>query len=182
MPPPALESRGATLPDGSPVRSGPPPPPAPSDRSGGLVGRWRSETEWELREMADEDRNATAVLTVRQASEEVPAQAAPLLHAFSDLTAAQGWSNVKVQTFSTNRSDPSRLAILRGTPPSSEVGRIVYPMSLHQPTNFQTLSELFPSFGLGAGSKVLLAIVSSDSSIVYYELSQGIVSPKEVPE
>ncbi|OAV94651.1 hypothetical protein PTTG_05146 [Puccinia triticina 1-1 BBBD Race 1] len=134
--------------------------------------------------MADEDRNETAELSlaVRQASEEVPVQAASLLHAFSDLTAAQGWTNVKVQTFSTNRSDPSRLAILRGTPASSDVERIVYPMSLHQPTNFQTLSEIFPSIGLGAGSKVLLAIVSSDSSIVYYELSEGIVSPKEVPE
>ncbi|KAG0142950.1 hypothetical protein CROQUDRAFT_717430 [Cronartium quercuum f. sp. fusiforme G11] len=30
--------------------------------------------------------------------------------------------------------------------------------------------------------KVLLAIVSTDSSIVYYELATGIVSPKEVPE
>ncbi|EFP78624.2 hypothetical protein PGT21_022343 [Puccinia graminis f. sp. tritici] len=120
--------------------------------------------------------------TLREAADEVPAQAASLLHAFSDLTAAQGWKHVKVQTFPTGRPSPSRLAILRGTPSPSGGERIVYPMSLHQPTNFQTLSEIFPAIGLGPGSKVLLAIVSSDSSIVYYELSEGIVSPKEVPE
>jgi hypothetical protein len=44
------------------------------------------------------------------------------------------------------------------------------------------LSELFTTIGLERGSKVLLGIVGSDSSIVYYELSDGIVSPKEVPD
>ncbi|POW14294.1 hypothetical protein PSTT_03006 [Puccinia striiformis] len=120
--------------------------------------------------------------TLKEACDEVPGQAAPLLHAFADLTAAQGWQDVKVQTFPTHLSAPSRLAILRGISTASAVERIVYPMSLHQPTNFQILSNIFPSIGLGPNSKVLLAIVSSDSSIVYYELSEGIVSPKEVPE
>ncbi|POV94170.1 hypothetical protein PSHT_16390, partial [Puccinia striiformis] len=118
--------------------------------------------------------------TLKEACDEVPGQAAPLLHAFADLTA--GWQDVKVQTFPTHLSAPSRLAILRGISTASAVERIVYPMSLHQPTNFQILSNIFPSIGLGPNSKVLLAIVSSDSSIVYYELSEGIVSPKEVPE
>ncbi|KAI9622609.1 hypothetical protein KEM48_007226 [Puccinia striiformis f. sp. tritici PST-130] len=59
-----------------------------------------------------------------------------------------------------------------GKNPNEAVERIVYPMSLHQPTNFQMIRTEFESF---------ISDSSSDSSIVYYELSEGIVSPK-VPE
>lgn len=119
--------------------------------------------------------------SLKEACEALPTQAAPLLHAFSDLTAAQGWANLAVQIVSTSDSCSPRFAVLRGNPTPSGPERIVYPMSLHQPTSFQKLYNIFPSIG-STSTKVLLGIVSSDSSIVYYELSQGIVSPKEVPD
>ncbi|MBW0554379.1 hypothetical protein O181_094094 [Austropuccinia psidii MF-1] len=121
--------------------------------------------------------------SLKEASDSIPQQAAALSQALSDLTAAQQWNDLQVQICSPIGSLQSRFALLRGKPPSSSCHRTIYPMCLNQPTNFRSLSQIFSCLDSNDSSpKVLLAIVSNDSSIVYYELSNGIVSPKEVPE
>ncbi|KNZ58717.1 uncharacterized protein VP01_1875g7 [Puccinia sorghi] len=108
-------------------------------------------------------------------------QAGALVHAWRDLSAAQRWTHLVAGTVG-GPEDAVRQATITGRPPDSTVARVVYPMALNQPTTFETLYHLLRALDLPKGATLLLAIVGNDSSIVYYDLAQGIVSPKEVPE
>nr|AIC33803.1 Sen15 [Puccinia cf. psidii AE-2014] len=116
--------------------------------------------------------------SLKEASDSIPQQAAALSQALSDLTA--GRHQVSCPTYQF-----INLEIVSSIWSLKSCHRTIYPMCLNQPThqNFDSLSQIFSCLDSNDSSpKVLLAIVSNDSSIVYYELSNGIVSPKEVPE
>ncbi|GAA5891464.1 hypothetical protein JCM6882_004478 [Rhodosporidiobolus microsporus] len=135
-----------------------------------------------------------------------PAQASALFQAFVDLSLAQEWRDLEVVELEECGS-----AVLRGRPklPKKAAHSVVLPMGLSTPTSLAELTAIlnavstrYPSTPLTSSSTepststpaapskaddadtttVYLSIVEKDSSIVYYVLRKGIVSPKEVPE
>ncbi|EGG08519.1 uncharacterized protein MELLADRAFT_104929 [Melampsora larici-populina 98AG31] len=127
-----------------------------------------------------DDNMISSIDSIKSIANQYPLQSSALIQAYSDLSAAQQWIDLRIQTCSLE-SNSSKVVLLRGKPNLTEPERLVYPISLTQSTNFKTLKNLFNQIGFST-QKILLAIISNDSSIVYYELSNGIVSPKEVPE
>ncbi|GAA5864204.1 hypothetical protein JCM8547_001291 [Rhodosporidiobolus lusitaniae] len=128
----------------------------------------------------------------------------PLFQAYVDLSLAQQWRDLEVVEL-----EECGCAVLRGRPktPKRAPVSVVLPMRLTTPTSLASLtavlnalssrypstpsSDTLPSTStttLSATSDdadtftIYLAIVEKDSSIVYYVLRKGIVSPKEVPE
>ncbi|GAA6061418.1 hypothetical protein JCM10212_004476 [Sporobolomyces blumeae] len=129
-----------------------------------------------------------------------PDQAAALFQSFVDLSLAQQWRDLEVVEL-----DQCSTVVLRGRPktPAKAPPAIVLPMNLHTPTSLASLDNVLkavsslesrqsepPERAEGdlevpsteQSTTIYLAIVERDSSIVYYVLRQGIVSPKEVPE
>ncbi|GAA5840629.1 hypothetical protein JCM3766R1_000492 [Sporobolomyces carnicolor] len=124
-----------------------------------------------------------------------PTQSSSLFQAFCDLRLAQQWRDLQVVEL-----EEISTVVLKGRPktPAKAPPAIVLPMSLTTPTSIQSLDSVLtavsklpaPSTAESANSTIdpvssptiYLAIVEKDSSIVYYVLKQGIVSPKEVPE
>ncbi|KAH9810536.1 Sen15 protein-domain-containing protein [Melampsora americana] len=127
-----------------------------------------------------DDDIITSIDSIRSIGKKYPLQSAALIQAYSDLSAAQQWVDLRIQDCYMDFNQ-TKFVLLRGKPNSKDNERIIYPISLNQITNFKTLKDLFKHIQ-NPTEKILLAIVSTDSSIVYYELASGIVSPKEVPE
>ncbi|BGO94306.1 hypothetical protein NBRC10512_002756 [Rhodotorula toruloides] len=131
-----------------------------------------------------------------------PHQSAALFQTFVDLSLAQQWRDVEVLDL-----DECGCAVIRGLPrePKRSPPAVVLPMGLTVPTSlealdkvFQAVSRRFPSPSSSSDkpaspsdsssdqpehpTTIYLSMIEKDSSIVYYVLRQGIVSPKEVPE
>ncbi|GAA5909752.1 Sen15p [Sporobolomyces salmoneus] len=124
-----------------------------------------------------------------------PSQASSLFQSFIDLRLAQQWRDLEVLEL-----DEISTVVLRGRPktPAKASPAIVLPMNLTTPTSLQSLDSVLTavaklpastapettptSTDSSSSPTIYLAIVEKDSSIVYYVLKQGIVSPKEVPE
>ncbi|GAA5953617.1 hypothetical protein JCM8115_004105 [Rhodotorula mucilaginosa] len=141
---------------------------------------------------------------VLPACKRFPTQSAALFQATVDLHLAQQWKDVEVVEL-----DECACAVIKGRPPKASADSppsFVYPMGLQQPTNLRQLGDVIkaistrfpkaaaPSEPSAASAftdspaapstttTIFLAMIEKDSSIVYYVLRNGIVSPKEVPE
>ncbi|GAA5985165.1 hypothetical protein JCM10908_002552 [Rhodotorula pacifica] len=146
---------------------------------------------------------------VLPACKRFPTQAGALFQATVDLSLAQQWRDVEVVDLeecncAVIKGRPPKSGAK--SPPS-----FVYPMGLQQPTNLRQLTDVitaistrFPETAIpsepsaasaladspaasdtattATTTTIYLAMVEKDSSIVYYVLRNGIVSPKEVPE
>ncbi|KAG0660932.1 hypothetical protein C6P46_004205 [Rhodotorula mucilaginosa] len=146
---------------------------------------------------------------VLPACKRFPAQSAALFQATVDLSLAQQWKDVEVVELdecacAVIKGRPPK-ASADSSPPQSPPS-FVYPMGLQQPTNLRqlgdvikTISTRFPEAAVpsepsaasaftdspaapSTTTTIFLAMIEKDSSIVYYVLRNGIVSPKEVPE
>ncbi|GAA5946389.1 hypothetical protein JCM3765_000223 [Sporobolomyces pararoseus] len=127
-----------------------------------------------------------------------PAQASSLFQSYVDLRLAQQWRDLEVIEL-----EEISTVVLRGRPktPSKAPPAIVLPMNLTTPTSIKSLDSILSAVAKlpapasttttstndstdssSSSPTIYLAIVEKDSSIVYYVLRQGIVSPKEVPE
>ncbi|GAA5933824.1 uncharacterized protein JCM15063_000479 [Sporobolomyces koalae] len=123
-----------------------------------------------------------------------PAQSASLFQSYIDLRLAQQWKDLEVIELHEIST-----VVLRGKPknPPKAPLAIVLPMNLTTPTSLESLDHVLSAVAKLSNSAatvptdepreqstptIYLAIVEKDSSIVYYVLKQGIVSPKEVPE
>ncbi|GAA5825769.1 hypothetical protein JCM5353_001419 [Sporobolomyces roseus] len=116
-----------------------------------------------------------------------PNQSSSLFQSYTDLKLAQQWKDVKVIELEQENS-----VVLKGTPKTGPPS-IVLPMNLQTPTSLSSLSSILEAVSShpectsltekNEGTPTIyLSIVEKDSSIVYYVLRKGIVSPKEVPE
>ncbi|GAA5997187.1 hypothetical protein JCM5350_000103 [Sporobolomyces pararoseus] len=129
-----------------------------------------------------------------------PAQSSSLFQSYVDLRLAQQWRDLEVIEL-----DEISTVVLRGRPktPAKAPPAVVLPMNLTTPTSIKSLDSVLSAIAklpapesttstttstkdstdsASSSPTIYLAIVEKDSSIVYYVLRQGIVSPKEVPE
>ncbi|KAL8287447.1 hypothetical protein RQP46_003305 [Phenoliferia psychrophenolica] len=112
-----------------------------------------------------------------------PAQALALLRTWEDLSLAQQWNQLEVHDL-----EECDCTVFRGTPKNKTTPASVFPMALNVHTSMEKLRAVFVALETRfptlapAVQTVYLAIVEKDSSVVYYVLKDGIVSPLEVPE
>ncbi|KDE05713.1 hypothetical protein MVLG_03947 [Microbotryum lychnidis-dioicae p1A1 Lamole] len=119
-----------------------------------------------------------------------PSQASSLFQAYQDLYLAQTWQGLEVVDL------PScECVVIKGRPQNKTVPSFALPINLSTATSLRSLSNVFEALDKLPSEKnssatdtqtesptIYLAIAERDSSIVYYVLRHGIVSPKEVPE
>ncbi|KZO97180.1 hypothetical protein CALVIDRAFT_597885 [Calocera viscosa TUFC12733] len=100
-----------------------------------------------------------------------PATAASLYQAYNDLLHAQQWTDLQVVDV-----PKAGRGIVRGVKPKEDSPKLVVPCDLNESLSLGWLSEVFDTIS-PPPEEVYLGIVSSDSSIVYYRISRGIVTP-----
>ncbi|KAF9031447.1 tRNA intron endonuclease [Panaeolus papilionaceus] len=108
-----------------------------------------------------------------------PRAAGSLFQAYNDIVYAQEWTDVMlIDLESCGR------AAISGKKRDTDKTLYVVPCSLQESLSFgwvqSAFTELFPSFEQRSLEEIpflYLGITSSDSSLVYYKLSQGIVKP-----
>ncbi|KZT50459.1 hypothetical protein CALCODRAFT_504710 [Calocera cornea HHB12733] len=100
-----------------------------------------------------------------------PATAASLYQTYNDILHAQQWTDLEIIDV-----PQSGRGVIRGVKPKEELPKLVVPCDLNESLSLGWLSAVFDSIS-PTPVEVYLGIVSSDSSIVYYRLSKGIVKP-----
>ncbi|WFC95805.1 hypothetical protein MBRA1_002459 [Malassezia brasiliensis] len=113
-----------------------------------------------------------------------PAQAAALFQTYVDLRYAASWRDLRVIEIVRDASGDARAfgargwALICGTAPQTTQPQAVLPMSIEQTFDTAMFSSVFAQLPNDvAASHLLLAMMSSDSTVVYYKLSQGLVKP-----
>ncbi|KAL4400372.1 tRNA-intron endonuclease [Malassezia pachydermatis] len=117
-----------------------------------------------------------------------PAQEAALFQTYVDLKYAARWQSLDVVDLPNDSSSTATLptstfgeqgwAVLIGLAPSSKEKQVVVPMLIEQSFTTATFSALFAKIPEGVASNhILLAMMSNDSTVVYYKLSKGMVKP-----
>ncbi|KAI3617801.1 hypothetical protein CBS9595_003710 [Malassezia furfur] len=120
-----------------------------------------------------------------------PAQAAALFQTYVDLRYAASWRDLRVIEIVRDASGDARTfgargwALICGTAPQATQPQAVLPMSIEQTFDTAMYVAHSPRFSSVfaqlpddvAASHLLLAMMSSDSTVVYYKLSQGLVKP-----
>ncbi|KAF9524273.1 tRNA intron endonuclease [Crepidotus variabilis] len=109
--------------------------------------------------------------------EKYPKSSASFFQTYNDITYAQKWQDVHVEDLSC-----CSRGVIKGRKPEGGPLLFVIPCSLSESLSFDWLQnafkELFPQPTSTAETLfIYLAITSSDASIVYYKLNQGIVKP-----
>ncbi|WFD44211.1 hypothetical protein MPSI1_002877 [Malassezia psittaci] len=111
-------------------------------------------------------------------------QGGPLLQTFCDLNYAASWRDLQVldivhdQDADLNQFGANGWAIILGRAPHHEAIQAVLPMSVEQSFDSATFSEIFKKLPEDVdASHILLAMMSNDSTVVYYKLSKGLVKP-----
>ncbi|KAK4700701.1 hypothetical protein P7C70_g5546, partial [Phenoliferia sp. Uapishka_3] len=119
--------------------------------------------------------------TILPFAKRYPSLASALLRTWDDLSLAQDWKNLEVVDL-----PECGCAVIKGVPKNKKEMALVLPMNMALPVTMAQLSQLFSAlgseFGVDGPHTVYLGIVEKDSSVVYYVLREGIVSPLEVPE
>lgn len=99
-----------------------------------------------------------------------------LYSVYADLAISHAWEDMKIHYL----DDPCR-PLLSGIDRSKGTNRrLVYPISASGSTSIKELDTLFQATQHSLGNeqkKVLLGIVHTDSTVVYYTLNEGIVKP-----
>ncbi|KAF8580135.1 hypothetical protein K439DRAFT_1357948, partial [Ramaria rubella] len=93
-----------------------------------------------------------------------------LFQVYNDLLHTQRWVGLEVQALPVC----GRIA-LKGNRPDSKIIHLVVPCYLSESLCLDWIVSVFHE--LNDASEIHLAIVSDDSSIVYYRVSKGIVKP-----
>lgn len=95
---------------------------------------------------------------------------------FADLALSQAWKDMALHPLGA-----CFRPLLSGMNPKKSLERqFVYSYSSEQSTTIEELHMLFQAievYTTGKINKILLAIVHTDSTIVYYSINQGIVKP-----
>ncbi|CAO1620647.1 unnamed protein product [Sympodiomycopsis kandeliae] len=128
---------------------------------------------------------------VRELCHQYPQQAGPLFHSYVDLTNVANWSGVSTVDLkpSTETSIPSNgigsgWGALQGKRPDGKRHEIVIPCHVTDNMCTAFFDTIFASIDsidshqqqIEAGH-ILLAILSSDSTVVYYKLARGLIKP-----
>ncbi|ORX92633.1 hypothetical protein K493DRAFT_41856 [Basidiobolus meristosporus CBS 931.73] len=112
---------------------------------------------------------------VAAACESFPEEAATLFQVYLDLTLEKEWAWVKAKEIGGVAK-----VVLEGKKGLEEEKQFIVPTSTSEPWSIERLEELFDEFQRAIGDKpssVMLAITSSDSTVVYYRVYSGIVPP-----
>ncbi|KAF8339968.1 tRNA intron endonuclease [Cantharellus anzutake] len=109
--------------------------------------------------------------SLRVLSEKYPKQSQSLFQAYNDILYAQQWIDVEVKDI----SEAGR-AVISGKISAEDISRVVVPCSLAETFTIDWLKKLYIHCSPQT-REFLLAIVSDDSSLVYYKISKGIVKP-----
>ncbi|KAK4055375.1 hypothetical protein OIO90_003213 [Microbotryomycetes sp. JL221] len=134
---------------------------------------------------------------VAQLCRQYPSQSLAIFQTFLDLSLAQAWQDLQVVELTSTTNDDTSAVVFSGHKSSSPTTtEYVVPIPLQQPLSMQHLSNIFKTLDSQRSiqqnktdsttptttnvEQLLLAIVDKDSSVVYYVLKRGIVSPKEV--
>ncbi|KAM0750677.1 hypothetical protein T439DRAFT_325735 [Meredithblackwellia eburnea MCA 4105] len=107
-------------------------------------------------------------------AQKYPDQAHAIARTWDDLSLVQGWSDLKVVD-----CEESSCVAFKGKQKGKDFESVVLPSPLSTPTNLQKLASVFEAT---SADLIYIGIVEKDSSVVYYVLKKGIVSPSEVPE
>jgi tRNA-splicing endonuclease subunit Sen15 len=99
-----------------------------------------------------------------------PRAAGALFQTYNDISLAQHWTDVQPLEL----PGCSRGA-LRGTRPGVEEASFVVPCAMHEQLSAKWIRAAFED--LDNPDALYIAIVTEDSSLVYYKLSRGIVKP-----
>ncbi|KAG4301731.1 hypothetical protein PCANB_001796 [Pneumocystis canis] len=102
-----------------------------------------------------------------------------LYYVYTDLLLSQLWLKLKIYCLPSNRS------IIQGTSPQNYKIFYVYPCSLEECVSVKSLCELYDEIRSVIGKNeqtLLLGIVSPDSTIVYYKMSDGLLKPRKNDE
>lgn len=95
---------------------------------------------------------------------------------FADLAISQAWEDIKLHPL----EQPGR-PLLSGINPAKGTQRImIYPVSANSSTSIHELCNLFAKIQNAVDLEtkaILLGIVHTDSTVVYYTLNEGIVKP-----
>ncbi|WFD36707.1 hypothetical protein MCUN1_003594 [Malassezia cuniculi] len=126
---------------------------------------------------------------VREICAKYPMQAGPLFQTFVDLQFGARWRELEVfdvpkqSPQDTGRLGSAGLAFIRGIPKDTKEPVAVLPIELDDTLNASLyvanalLTRIRDVFSSAGASQVLLAMMSSDATVVYYRLSQGMVKP-----
>ncbi|KAF8527424.1 tRNA intron endonuclease, partial [Hysterangium stoloniferum] len=94
-----------------------------------------------------------------------------LFQTFNDLLLAQRWYDLEIRETLT-----AKHVIIEGKRPETHLTHIVVPCHLSDSLSMKWLTSIFED--LNDVPELYLAIISEDSSIVYYRISSGIVKPQ----
>ncbi|KZV64483.1 hypothetical protein PENSPDRAFT_167002 [Peniophora sp. CONT] len=99
-----------------------------------------------------------------------PAVQGAAYQTYNDLLLSQRWADLRVLDL------PACVrCAFEGLPPNSDSRAVVVPCALVESISLDWLDRAFE--GMDRPEKIFLAIVSDDSSIVYYKLTAGINKP-----
>ncbi|EMR11463.1 hypothetical protein PNEG_00479 [Pneumocystis murina B123] len=101
-----------------------------------------------------------------------------LYSVYTDLLLSQFWLKLKIHCLPSNRS------IIEGISPQNHKTLYVYPCSYKENVSIEKLNKLYQEFRniRNEDEPLLLGIVSSDSTIVYYKMNEGLVKPRRNDE
>jgi len=104
-----------------------------------------------------------------------PAKRGVIGQVYNDLAHAQKWKDLDVVDLPlVNRCG------FTGSHPMRENGQqdcTVVPCSIAEDISVIWLQRAFQSIKNGKGKSIYIAVVDSDSTVVYYKISQGLISP-----
>ncbi|KAG4305106.1 hypothetical protein PORY_001276 [Pneumocystis oryctolagi] len=99
-----------------------------------------------------------------------------LYSVYTDLLLSQLWLELKIHHL------PSNKLIIQGTSPQNNKTFYVYPCSLEEHVSVKSFYQLYDELqNILEENKhtLLLGIVNSDSTIVYYKISNDLVKPRK---
>lgn len=106
-----------------------------------------------------------------------PAQAGALFQTYVDLKYAARWRALDVHD-TASFGKPGWAILVGEAPDTNQTRQVVVPLLLEQTVDTHMFTELFAHLPPDAvTSHILLAMMSNDSTVVYYKLSQGMVKP-----
>ncbi|XP_048458100.1 tRNA-splicing endonuclease subunit Sen15 [Rhincodon typus] len=91
---------------------------------------------------------------------------------FLDLLEARNWKDVTYKG-----SEELQLVYLQGYPGGQEEIEVVVPMPVHMTLSHERIRKIMESICDQSRKEFTLAIVDSDSTVVYYQLTNGFVVP-----
>ena len=95
---------------------------------------------------------------------------------YADIVLSHAWTDVQIHALEADLR-PMISGIQRDTDGGR---RLVYPMRFEESTSLRVLDQIFQTTQRKIGPderRIMLGIIHTDSTVVYYNLNQGIVKP-----